>query len=158
MELTNILALVSNFLHTIIVIVLTGVLLSSFLNNKKKLTKPLWYLPLLILILIFACLDAYRTFIEPSSLVNLITLIIALATIIVFVFATIKNWKYLNKKLFFSMIPLAIGILILQTLHKYTAIEISLYTSIFTLSINILLYFLILSLIINASGRGTGRR
>ena len=154
MGITDAFILNSNFFHAIIIIVLTGVLIFSFLNDKKNLLKTLWYLPLLLLIIMFASLDIYRNLVGSSTLVNIITSIIATTANIVFIFASIKNWKYLNKKLFFIIISIGVVIMILEILRRFNLLgNVPIYVAVITVIINTLFYFLIIQLIINASGK-----
>jgi len=149
-ELVKILVLSSALVHYVLATVLVGVLVAEYYKRKEKLRGGiLGYVAFLIVILIFFVLDIYRNFVAPSVLLNWICLFLDLLASALFVITSFKYLKNVNKKLFFSILPFAIGIAIIEVLRLLEVGRyLETYTAITTLIATILGYFLIVSFLI----------
>ncbi len=147
--------MISAMVHFVLVIVLGGILIAEYYKTNKKFKKGiLRYEAFLIVILTFFVLEVYRTLITSSIPVNWICLFLAILANILFVSTSLKYWKHINRKLFFVIPPFAIGIIVIEVLRllqvgKYLEI----YTAMTTLVATIFAYFIILSFLINISGK-----
>ncbi len=156
-ELVKISVLSGALVHYVLAIVLGGILIAEYYERRKKLRGGiLGYVLFLIVIIIFFVLDIYRNLVASSVLLNWIGLFLDLLASALFVITSFKYFKNINKKLFFSVMPFAMGIAIVEVLRlleigKYLAI----YTAITTLTATILGYFMIIGFLINTSNKGS---
>ena len=150
---TNVFVLIGGIVHFILVVVLGGILIEEYYKKKGELRGGiLGYVVFLIVILVFFVLDVYRNFVASLVLLNWINLFLAILANVLFVIISFKYLKSINKKLFFSIPPFSIGIIIIEILRllqigKYLEI----YTVITTLTATILAYFVIIGFLINTS-------
>lgn len=154
-ELVKILVLSSALAHYVLAIVLGGILIAEYFKRKKKLRGGiLGYVAFSVTILIFYILDIYRNFVAPSVLLNWIGLFLDLLASIFFVATSLKYLKNINKILFISVTPFALGIATVEVLRLLQiGANLEIYTAITTLAATILGYFMIVDFLINTSER-----
>ncbi len=148
---TNIFVLISAIVHFALVIVLGGILIAEYYKRKEKLRGGiLGYGAFLIVILVFFVLDVYRNLVAPSMLLNWVNLFLATLANVIFITTSLKYFKSINKKLFFSIPPFAISIIIIEVLMLLqvgTYLEV--YTAITTLIATVIGYLMIIGFLIN---------
>lgn len=151
---TKAFVLISTIVHFVLVVVLEGILITEFYKRKEKFGGGiLVYGIFLIVILAFSILDIYRNLISASTLLNWINLSLATLANILFIGASLKYFKYINKKLFFSIPLFSISIVIIEVLRLLgIGRSLEMYTAITTLTATTLAYFVIVGFLINSSG------
>lgn len=149
----RIIVLISAIVYFVLAIILGGILFTEYCKRGKKFRSGiLGYGVFLIVIFGFYFSDIYRNLISPSVLVNWICLFLAFLASVLFILTSFKYFRYLNKKLFFSISVFAVSIIvieILRLLHVNKSFEI--YTAIVTLMATIFTYLLIVGFLINTS-------
>lgn len=160
MVLTEALAMSVGLLHFVLAIVLIGILLVGYFDKKTRIKRSLLgYIFFCVTIMAFFISEIWGDFIFSSVLVNWLSLFLAILATISFIGVSLIHYKNLNKKLFFSIAPLGIGIVVVEILSMLLPdISFFLYTAILTSTATLLGYFLIVQLIIDTSGKISHRR
>ena len=110
----------------------------------------LGYGTFLIVILVFFIFDIYRNLIVSFVWINWTCLVFAVLANISFILTSFKYFKYLNKKLFFSIPVFSVGIIVIEILRLlYVNKSFEIYTAITTFIVTTIGYFVIVSFLIN---------
>ncbi len=151
MELIKSLVLSSALVHFVLAIVLGGILITEYNKRKQKFRKGmLGYGTFLIVILVFFIFDIYRNLIVSFVWINWTCLVFAVLANISFILTSFKYFKYLNKKLFFSIPVFSVGIIVIEILRLlYVNKSFEIYTAITTFIVTTIGYFVIVSFLIN---------
>lgn len=140
--------------HYIFILCLTGVLIAVYFNRKKEFSQGIiGYALFLLTILVFFIFDLYRDIIFLVGF-QWVELSLSLLASFFFIATSIKYWKYINNKLFFSNMPFVLGILaigVLQFINPDASFAI--YRSFFTFIATFIAYFIVVSFLINTSGK-----
>jgi hypothetical protein len=160
MVLNNALSMSVGLLHFVIAIVLIGILITGYFDKKRVVKRSLLgYIFFCMAIMGFFISELWGNFIFSSALINWVSLSFAILANIFFIVVSLMHYKNLNKKLFFSIAPLGIAIIIVEILSMLSpGISFFLYTVIIASVATILAYFLIIQLIIDTSEKTNQRR
>ncbi len=136
------LGLVSYFIAQIVLILVIGTLVSCFIENKcmrKHKIKSLFMFLFLIAIFVIISLSILLDY-GIVELPPYITLLFVFASILIFIIASVINWKFLNKPLFFSIIAILLIVVLNEVIKLITT-----YKN-FTIvgSVGLILHFLFL--------------
>jgi len=154
-ELVKIFVLSSAIVHFVLVTVLGGVLITEYYKRKKELRGGIpGYGAFLTVILVFFVLDVYRNLVAPSIFLNWINLFLAISADTLFVVTSFKYLKSINKKLFFSVFPFAVGIVVVEVLRLLQiGAYLEIYTASATLIATIIGYPIIVGFLIDRSDK-----
>lgn len=144
----------SALVHFILVITLVGILIVEYTKKDEKFKAAIiGYIGFLIVIFAFFVLDVYRNIIGASILINWIALFLAFLANVLLILVSFRYFKYINKKLFFSIPLFSVSMVIIEVLRiLYVDKSFEIYTAIVAIVATILAYFVIVGFLINTSG------
>jgi len=153
-ELIKGIALSNYLIQYILLILLSGVLITEYFKREKDSKKGvLGFLILSIGITIFIVFDTYRFFIDYNKGIFMIMLMgMNISLLSFFVVNCIRVWSKINKKLFFAIPVFVIGIIVFEQIFKLSLdISLEILNAVTTGGATILLYFLIIKFLIDTS-------
>lgn len=155
MELISLLSIANYFVQFIVITIIIGILVLEYFRRKPDKKKGiLLFIACYALLILVNIFDTFLTFIGNSKLLVPTTGSIVAVQLILFCINSIRNWKFIDKVLFFIIISTTIAIAILRAGLSVT-IESSyeFFVIIFFAIATISNYFFIIKFLINTSKR-----
>ena len=135
----------------VLYVIIIGVLSYQLITHDKGKYKIglVGFFILTIIIAIFTVAETYRNFVGPIlNIYNVLLLISRFIGFGIFLFSSIKSWKFINNKLFFSVLFFAVLFVFFELVLKNPDILFVL-NAIVGLTASIMYYLLIINFIIN---------